>query len=380
MNLTCATFAYPRLDSAGRTIVAERITGLDLPGVFVMSTCLRIEVVSTEGPEPLLAALTAGDLDGEFPKPEIYEEEAAILHLFRVAAGLESPVLGEKEILVQYRQAVADAQAGDQLDPDLVRILQSGVGAGRRARQVLPDQPHDSMGAIAADLVGGHERVTIIGAGDMASAVARNLRDRPSAPAVTVLARRPEHVAISGVEIWPMTRLDDAVTGATAIVSATTASSRLLSQDHLAELLQRRSEPLLLIDMALPPDFSPPADSPVTHYDIDDLALMAGVPASAVEAEELIAELAGAAYKRQRNHQVVGPLIGQMMDDADAIVAATVARFGPRLTHAGDEEILRQAVHTATRSILSRPIAHLREVGETEEANVVSDLFQPSYE
>lgn len=372
MHLTCATFAYPRLDNAERSAVARVIETLEIPGSFVLSTCLRIEVVvPTEAAELEEAlGLAAADL----PKPEISTGQDAATHLFRVAAGLESPVLGETEILIQYRKAVAEAINCERIDRALIKLLQAGIGSGRRARKVLPPQPHDSMGAIAADLVRNQERVTIIGAGDMASAVVRNLRRQDATCKITVLARRPEHVSISGVDVLPITRLDDVLASESHVVSATSASSRLLSQQHLAELLSQRTKPLVIIDMALPPDFSPPPDADVTHYDIDDLALMAGAPQETNIVVSLIDDAAQTAYRRFATANNVGPVIATMVENADAIVAATMARFGPKLADAADEAVLRQAVHSATRTMLAQPIAQVRAATDPS-----SDL-PPSYD
>lgn len=359
MHLTCATFAYPRLDTAQRSAVARVVEALDIPGSVTLSTCLRIEVVVPTDAADLEVALRLAGVG--LPKPEVSTGQDAAIHLFRVAAGLESPVLGEKEILVQYRKAVADAINSGSIDGAMLKLLQSGVGAGRRARKVLPPQPHDSMGAVAADLVRDQERVTIIGAGDMASAVVRNLQKQSPSCTITVLARRPERVGIPGVDVLPITRLDDVLASESHVISATSASSRLLSQHHLAKLLDQRTGRLVIIDMALPPDFSPPPGADVTHYGIDDLALMAGSAPMASAAHSLVEEAARTAYQRFATDSDVGQVIGTMVDNADAIVAATMARFGPKLADAADEAVLRQAVHSATRTLLAQPIAQVRE-------------------
>ena len=376
MHLTCATFAYPRLDNAERSAVARVIETLEIPGSFILSTCLRVEIVVPASAAELREAL---DLAGTgLAKPEITTGQAAAAHLFRVAAGLESPVLGETEILVQYRKAVAEAVSGGIIDGAMIRLLQAGIGAGRKARKVLPLQPHDSMGAIAAGLVRNQERVTIIGAGDMASAVVRNLQRQDPACTITVLARRPEHVSIGGVDVLPIARLDDVLASESHVVSATSASSRLLSQEHLAELLSQRTRPLVIIDMALPPDFSPPPNADVTHYDVDDLALLAGAAQESDTALALVEEAARTAYRRFATANNVGPAIATMIDNADAIVAETMARFTPKLANAADEAVLRQAVHSATRTLLAQPIARVREA--TDVTSDPSSGFPRSYD
>jgi glutamyl-tRNA reductase len=101
--------------------------------------------------------------------------ERALEHLFRIAAGLESPVLGEREILTQFRQSAQQArERGTGEDGLLLKLLDTAVSVGRQARQLLPESPHDSMAAVAAQIVGGADRVAILGSGVMARAIVRS--------------------------------------------------------------------------------------------------------------------------------------------------------------------------------------------------------------
>lgn len=380
MVVTCATYAYPRLSTAARGALASQLADLgQIPGAYVLSTCVRIEIAAPVPPESLLHDLSNLLAPGTAPEPEVRSGGEAVLHLFRVAAGLESPIVGEREILSQFRRTLTEAADAGAIDGQFTRLLQSAVGSGRRARELMPAQPHDSMGAIAAGLVADDNRVTILGAGEMAMAVLRSLAARPTPPQVTLLARRPQYVAVSSADVWPFDRLDEVLAGHPTVISATSATSRLLSESHLAEVLRYRPEPLKLIDMAMPPDFEPPRDAAITHYDIDDLARIADTGPRSAEADVVVAEAAAKAYSRFIGQSEIGPLISRLISDADAIVESTIARFGSKLATPEDHAILRQVAHTVARAIMARPVSHLNRVDiDAAEVEAIAQAFRPA--
>ncbi len=379
MAVTCASFAYPEVDSDARARVASRLAAAaPTADLFVLTTCLRIEVAAPVPREALLHRLETvlGDHSGVVPR--VRSDAEAVTHLFRIAAGLESPVLGEREILTQYRQALTDATDKAQFDGNFAKLLQAGIGAGRKARELLPPRPHDSLGAVAAGLVTGADRVAILGAGDMAMAVLRGLSALPSPPKAVVLARRPEHVKADMAEIWSFGRIEEALLDFPAVISATSATSHLMSKAGLADIVQARTEHLTLVDLSMPPDFEPPEDHRVAHYDIDHLARIAETQPRLVDADAAVADAAAKAFRRFNGHNQVGPLVGRLMADADAVVDAAVERFGSRLSNPDDAAILRQAAHTVARSLMARPVAHLNEAGtDALDIEVIARAFQP---
>ena len=112
MYISSASIAYPNHRGAVRAEVAGRLDPSNLPaGTFVLSTCLRMEV-TVAGDEPDLErslSVMLGELR-ESARPDVRVGESAVTHLFRVAAGLESPILGEQEILTQFRQTLIRAE------------------------------------------------------------------------------------------------------------------------------------------------------------------------------------------------------------------------------------------------------------------------------
>ena len=309
--------------------------------------------------------------------PQIRQGERALAHLYRIAAGLESPILGEQEILTQFRQTLIRAEEAGQVRGVFAKALEAAVAVGRKARELLPGSPHNSMAAIAAQVVGMADRVAVLGAGVMGTAVVDGLLQLPAPPRVTVVARHPEKVADRpGIEVIHFDGAADALSEFPAVISATSAKRRPIADTEILEAVSRRESPLLLIDMAMPPDFSPALSDRITYFDIDDLARMADRRARSDEADEFVQGAAAEAYLRYRDHHEIGPLIGQLVAGADEVIEEVVGRFAGRLSNPGDQAAMRQAVHTATRKLLANPISYLKKHNRAPEAiDIIADAF-----
>lgn len=374
MDLTSATFAYPRLDGPARAAVARAlIAHARPPGVFVLSTCLRVEVAVAGDQVELKGRL--GDLFGVLPaEPEIREGQEATEHLFRVAAGLESPIVGEVEVLTQFRQALNDLKAYPPVDGAFLKLIESAVAAGRRARDVMDTSPHDTMAALAAQMVGTHEEVAVVGSGTMAAAVVAALGALPAPPRVAMLSRSPEKVSGEHIDLLPMDDLAEVISAYPAVVSATAASTRLMEDDHLADALERRTGPLTLVDMAMPPDFYPPSRAHVTYVGIDDLARLARRREVTTDVAGQVVAEAHQAHLRYTQGRV-GPLIAGMLSAGEAVVSETVERFAGRLTNPDDRDVLHQTAHTVARTILDRPIRALKSSEDPRTVEALASVF-----
>ncbi|CAN5792508.1 glutamyl-tRNA reductase [soil metagenome] len=380
MEISAASFAYPQHEGAFRARLAERLAALgEVRKGFLLSTCLRVEI-AVPGPEPLLRE-TLHDLFGDLIagdiQPRVRFREEAVGHLYRVAAGLESPILGEQEILTQFRQSLIEAEASGAVEGVFARLLEMAVAAGRHARELLPGSPHNSMAAVAAQAVGTSSRVAVLGSGIMASAIVEGLALLPAPPEITVVARNPEKVAERpGIEVLSFEMAEETLRIFPAVISATSAKHRVIDDVTLAAVVAARKDPLLLIDMAMPPDFRPPEGASVTYLDIDRLARMADRRSRSEGADALVAAAASDAYRQYRDHHEIGPLISGMMEGADLLVEETVRRFSGRLRHPEDETALRQAVHTVVRKLLAGPVGYLKKEDRSAEAiDVIADAF-----
>jgi len=364
MHVSSASFAYPRLDGATRAYLAARLGERVVPGALILSTCLRIEIAVPGDKEALQRVLGEAfgpdDPTAYLSSAQIRTDQNAITHLYRVAAGLESPFVGEREILSQFRQSVI--KAGDGLEEGLFqKLLEGAVAIGRQVREeVLAESPHASMAAVAAQAVGAAERVAVIGGGSMATAVAHALLALPAPPEIVIAARQPDKVSVSGMEIWSIERLEEILASFPAAVSVTSAGRLLVSPDRLATIIERRLRPLLLVDLAMPPDFRSPDLPGLIYYDVDRVAAMAVRQIPSEEADAFVAAAAAGAYRRVVDHPELGPLIGEMMRTADEVVEAAVERFAGRLASPQDRDVLGQTAHTVARRLLSGPVNYLK--------------------
>jgi glutamyl-tRNA reductase len=321
-----------------------------------------------------------GEMFGELPaesSPQVRVGDEAVVHLYRIAAGLESPILGEHEILTQFRQTLIEAEEAGRVDGLFARLLESAVSVGRQARELLPGSPHNSMAAVAAQAMGTADRVAVLGSGIMATAVVDGLLLLPAPPEIVVVARTPEKVAERpGVEVLSFEHTRSIIEELPAVISATSAKRRLIDDRSLTSAISARRTPLLLVDMAMPPDFPPPARDNVTYLAIDDLARMADRRPRSDEADALVESSAVDAYRQYRDHHEVGPLIGGLMSSADEIVDQAVSRFSGRLTDPSDMAVLRQSAHTVARTLLAGPVSYLKAEDRAAEAvDVIADAF-----
>ena len=377
-HISSATFAYPAVDSATRARLADARTQVDGDGsTFLLSTCLRTEMVVAGDAEHLrrtLERVFGSTVDVGIAK--VRHDADAVEHLYRVAAGLESPIRGEGEILTQFRQTLTKASEAGTVAGLFSKLIETAVAVGRQAREAMPDSPHDSMAAVAAQTVGHADRVAVLGSGAMATAVVKALQGLPAPPMITVVARTPERVSSRDVDVWPFDRAIDALEDFPAVVSATSAEKRLIDADRMAVVAQHRTSPLTLVDMAMPPDFAVSPSATLRYLDIDDLARMAERRPRGDEADELVRRAAVEAHRSFVDHHQVGPVIGGLTRRADDIVESAVARFSGRLNNENDQAVLRQTAHTVARTLLAGPIAYIKQPDRIPEAvDVVADAF-----
>jgi len=379
LEISAASFSYPQHDGTIRARIARSLLGgAELDEGFVLSTCLRVEVVVPGSEARLQKAIHSlfGEL-GPDEAPEVRVGDDAVVHLYRIAAGLESPILGEQEILTQFRQALIEAEESGQVGGLFAKLLESAVSVGRQAREALPGSPHNSMAAVAAQVVGGVDSVAVLGSGIMATAVVDGLLLLPAPPQITVVARNPEKVAERpGVEVRPFDDARKVIEEFPAVISATSAKKRLIREDDLSAAVADRKTSLLLVDMAMPPDFKPAVDDDITYIAIDDLAEMADRRPRSDEADALVESAAIEAFRQYREHHEVGPLIGGLMSNADDVVDGVVTKFSGRLEDPSDEGVMRQAAHTVARTLLAGPVSYLKAEDRAPEAiDVIAAAF-----
>jgi glutamyl-tRNA reductase len=345
-----------------RTLAGERSEAVCL------STCNRTELyLADESPdgaeEKAEAALLA--LEAELG-PALYRlrDEEAALHLFRVAAGLDSLVPGEGEILGQVRAAHAAGATGSILD----RLFRQALHAGKKARTetAIGESPASvsSAAAALAEQVFGDLRgreVVLIGAGKVGELAIRSLVSRGATIAFVAnrtTDRAQELAARFGGTPLSLDRVAEALAHADVLISSTSAPGWTLTRQLVEGTLPlRKGRPLFLIDLAVPRDLDPAIHEldDCYLYDIDDLeAVVAETLADrsreAARAERIVAEEANSFRAWQASLDVV-PAIRSLRARAEEIRAAELDRA--RLTGAE-----RRAAESVTAAVLNK-LLHL---------------------
>ncbi len=357
------------LDGPGAAALAR-----SLGDAVCLSTCNRTELYLADVPEPAaveaLERLAGAPLDGVLYR---LHEEAAALHLFRVAAGLDSLVPGEGEILGQVRHAFEAAEPGPLLD----RVFRQALAVGKRVRTetAIGESPASVSSAAAAlasqvfgDLTG--RRVLLIGAGRVGELAASNLVSR-GAEITYVANRSPERgselARRFGAEAIALDEIAGRLGGVDVALSSTSSSELVL---RAGEVPARRRRPLFFIDIAVPRDLDPAiaALDGCFLYDIDDLEAvvadtLAGRRAEADRAEQLVAEEASS-FRSWRASLDVVPAIASLRARAEEIRTAELAKV--RVT---DDE--RRTLESVTAQILNK-LLHLPTI-RMKEAAVSAD-------
>lgn len=258
----------------------------------LLSTCNRVEVtVVTHDPDAAIAVVDEwfahkADMDAEVVREHLYAytTDDAVMHLFCVASGLDSLVLGEPQILGQvktsYEQALAAGTAGHVLH----RLYQSTFAAAKRARsETAIGKQSVNISSCAVELakrIFGNlngKTVMLIGAGEMAELAARHLKANGCdniLVANRTLKRASDLAQEFNGHALTLEQLDDYLDAADIVVSGTGATTYVLMPQHVKTALQKRNgRPMFLVDIAVPRDIDPRiADFDAAYlYDIDDL-------------------------------------------------------------------------------------------------------------
>jgi glutamyl-tRNA reductase len=294
-------------DETGAILDSFRQQGI--PGVL-LSTCNRCELYwsGDHDGEAWFQRLARSGPVGSGLELTRRRGMAAVRHLFRVSAGLESQILGEAEILGQVRRAYDAARALGTTTSELDLIFSAALSSGRRVRrETLLGRHPASVSSAAVDLAlqqwdkNEPPEVVVLGAGEAAEGVLRAFHQRGSAAPVLLLARHPDR-ALTLAQAWgagvaALTELERRLTTADILMVATASSRPVVSVTQLMLALEtRQGRPLLIVDLAVPRNVEPEARrlSGVRLLDLDDLQRLccpaAGKPSEALADAEAVVE------------------------------------------------------------------------------------------
>jgi len=352
-----------------------------LSETVILSTCMRTEVYAVaerfhDGVDDigrfLADHLTDGCGPGALAEALAVEyDEQAVRHLFEVASGVDSPVLGEGEILRQVRAAHEQARRERASGPVLDGLFRHAVEVGKRARaetgiaRGVTSLAHVAV-ALATETLDGSlvgRRVVVVGAGEMGEGIVAALM-AAARPAELVVASRSREKADAaagavGGRGVALGELGAELADADVLFTATAAPEILLGPEDLRRArVARPRRPLLIVDAAVPRDVDPAVASfpDVTLRDVDDLRNFAERSLAARRAEidrvrEIIDEELGR-YSLDARGRAVAPVVAALHDHAERIRSAELARIDPVLARLGADE--RDAVESMTRRIVAK--------------------------
>jgi glutamyl-tRNA reductase len=328
----------------------------------------------------------------------VHYDEVAVGHLFEVAAGLDSAVLGESEILGQVGAAWDSAREEGAAGATLNLLFRHALETGKRVRTHTGiargiTSISQAAVALAADRLGGllGTRVLVVGAGEMGEGMAVALADAGATEVLVANRTAEAAVALAGRVgglALPLTALTGQLAEVDVLLTSTGAQALILEHADVARVMEARAgRPLLVIDIAVPRDVDPSAADldGVTLLDMDDIhrftaTSVAGRRREAERARVLVNE-AVERYRGEATAREAAPLVASLRDRAEVIRQAEVDRVAGRL--AGLDERERDAVEVATRAIVAKllhePTVRLKDATGTSRgdrlAESLRDLF-----
>jgi glutamyl-tRNA reductase len=316
----------------------------------------------------------------------------AVRHVFRVAAGLDSMVVGEPQILGQLRDAYQQATELDAADRVLHELMQQALRVGKRAHaETGIDSTPRSMVSSALDVALGAEPARrdaawlVIGAGAMGALSVAELTRRDIGQ-VTVVnrdsARAVRLAEIYGCQTAELAALPELLARTDFVITATASVAPVLTAELVRAARSSATGPLTILDLALPRDVEPAVGSlaGIELIDVERLGAALGEPAELIEVERLVAqEVSG--YETWLRGADVAPTVAALRIRADQVVAAELGRLAQRRIGLTDDQRAEVAhtVHRVVQRLLHSPTVRVRQLaaepGGAAYASLLRDLF-----
>ncbi|XXF75829.1 glutamyl-tRNA reductase [Myxococcaceae bacterium GXIMD 01537] len=362
--------------------------------VLLVSTCNRVELYMA-APDLAQARARVREQLAELGGPEalehLYEHqgEAALVHLFRVAASLDSMVLGEAQILGQVKDSFERGQGAGAVRGELTRVCAAAFGCAKRVRtETAIGRAATSMASAAVQLASKvfdglkGKTVLVVGAGEMAELASRHLKQAGADRlfiANRTLARAEALAAEVGGVARPFEELFTLLTQADVVVCSTASPVPIFTRENVGAVGKaRKHRPLFMVDLAVPRDIAPEVGQLdwVHAYDVDDIQKFVADNAAA-RAEE--AQKAGtlvaqevARFARERAVRDGVPVLARLRQRAEAIARAEVEKTLGAIGE-GLSDKQRKSIEAMGRAIVNKllhePTAKLRAVGPGHEGN-----------
>jgi len=376
----------------------------------MLSTCGRLEIYAelndyergSEQIKSFLHNFRHGDVGDLSSYMYTLLGSQAVDHLFRVATGLDSMLIGEAEILGQVKDAYVQAQHARSLGKVLHALFREALKAGKAARsQTAIGDDSVSVATAAIDLAKAHlgslegKTVLVVGAGKMGTSAARRLRAEGAADLIVV--NRSAQKARGVVEDLGMGRaiempgLVAALEPADIVVTSTGASHFVLTVDNVAQALARRPQrPMFIVDIAVPRDADPDVAS-IPGVSLADIDALKGVVETTLEqrraeiplVEEIIAEHTKR-FTQWYQSRIAIPVVSSLVEKAEAIRETEIQRLFARCPELTERE--RMLITGASLTIISKLLHNVvtktreRAVSDRDEAAFIAGLLDELFD
>jgi glutamyl-tRNA reductase len=368
----------------------------------VISTCNRVEIIveaerfhgAVEEVSRLLAEHAGLDRTQLVQHVYVQYDDAAVAHLFAVASGLDSMILGESQILGQVRDALHAAQAEATVGPALNALFQQALRIGKRGHaetgidKLAPSTVTAGLDAAGAAAEEPIARFLVAGAGTMASLAVRTLVDRGVAPERIAVANRTvqrahELVATFGVRAVMWDDLDVELATTDVVISCTGAAGFVFDRQRIAAATAAR--PVTFVDLALPRDVDPSATL-IEGVTVIDLVVLGERTESAelaadVEHVREIVEDEVRTFLAAKSASHVTPTVVALRSMATEVVEAEVARITTRMPDLRTEEVeqVRRSLQRVADKLIHTPTVRVQQLVEGPAgltyADALADLF-----
>lgn len=368
-----------------------------VPGVceaVILSTCNRTEFylsADSEGARRLGAWLIEDQKLGPEAVKALFslEGEEAIRHLFRVACGLDSMILGEPQVLGQLKEAFRQAETAGMVGNEHHRLFQHTFSVAKKVRTDTeigsgPISVAYAAVSLASQFFAGFSQHTalLIGAGATVELLARHLHGKEIGR--LFVANRDVSVARAlagrfGGYALPLSELDGVLPDADILISSTASPAPVVTLAQMQKAVKaRKRRPVFAVDIAVPRDLDPGIAelTDVYLYTIDDLDKVivegqSGREAAVADAERIL-EDETRRYLDMERSKAVAPVISSLRDHGDALKQEVLERARRRLARGqSPEEVLEYAMGSLVKKLLHEPSARLRQAGEAADASFV---------
>jgi glutamyl-tRNA reductase len=362
-------------EGRAEALLHELIAHPEISEAVVLSTCNRTELyvvvadpVEAESAVLAILARRAGIRPTELPIHAHRNCDAA-RHLYRVASGLESMIVGEAEVQGQVKRAYEQALSARTTGPLTNQLFRAALATGKRVRtQTAISAGHASVATVAVDAAQdalgdlAERHVVIVGAGETAELTARALHAQGVTTMFVANRRRDRAIALAqrfGGASGSFDELPAELERADVVVSSTSSPHPLLGAEELADVVGvRRGRPLLLLDLAVPRDIEPECGSlpGVTLLDIDDLQAQVRRHLTVRRAEarraEGIVEEEIQTFARWLGSLEVMPTLSALRARGDAVVEGLLAENATRWESLSERD--RERVEALARAVVKR--------------------------